>query len=68
MLDIAVSPVRDRQRVCAPLPAFGGPGLPLAARPGADGILGLHNVVELLGTGKARVEDEEASSSWEGEL
>ena len=32
----------SRQRVCAPLPAFGGPGLPLAALPDTDGILAPH--------------------------
>ena len=33
----------SRQRVCAPLPAFGGPGLPLAALPDTDGILAPHS-------------------------
>jgi len=35
-------PLRDRQRVSATLPAFGGPGLPLAALPDTDGILAPH--------------------------
>jgi len=35
----------SRQRVCAPLLAFGGPGLPLAALPDTDGILAPYTLV-----------------------
>jgi len=34
----------SRQRVCAALPAFGGPGLPPAALPDTDGVLAPHRV------------------------
>ena len=38
--------MRDRQRVCALLPAFGGTGLSLAALPDTDGILAPHRLAE----------------------
>ena len=33
--------------LCATLPAFGGPGLPLAALPDTDGILAPHSHIKL---------------------
>jgi hypothetical protein len=39
----------SRQRVCTPLPAFGGPDLPLAAPPDTDGMLAPHNYAALFG-------------------
>ena len=38
----------SRQRVCAPLPAFGGPGLPLAALSDTDEVLAPHTRERLL--------------------